>query len=250
MKIVNWNINNPTEKLAQNQVDFLLRENADALILTEAKKLPGSLYLQERLQQNGYTVYFDEPQKGYGVLCAMKGTESTNQKSHIDFLPARYQIVRSQVNDTELTIIGLHVPSRGSAAFKNINKIKFQEQTMRILEHYNRENLNKSIIIGGDLNIVEPLHDPHYKSFGEWEYEFYHAFFTNGFMDAFRYLKPFTHKEYSWYGKKGNGYRFDHFFVSKDLEDNITDVYYEQSPRKHGLSDHAAMVLKLDIPGT
>lgn len=46
------------------------------------------------------------------------------------------------------------------------------------------------VVVMGDLNVLEPDHDPRYAVFGEWEYDFYRAFDRSGFEDAFRLKEP------------------------------------------------------------
>jgi exodeoxyribonuclease-3 len=62
--------------------------------------------------------------------------------------------------------------------------------------------------------------------------------------DAFRYLNPNT-REYSWIGKTGNGYRYDHFFVSNHMSEFIGKCFYDHLPQKKNLSDHSGVVLEI-----
>jgi exodeoxyribonuclease III len=53
---------------------------------------------------------------------------------------------------------------------------------------------------------------------------------------------------HSWIGRKGAGYRYDYAFVSAGLVPYLVDCEYVHEPRELGLSDHAAVVLTLDLP--
>ena len=63
-------------------------------------------------------------------------------------------------------------------------------------------------------------------------------------IDAFRFLNG-NIKEYSWYSNAGNGFRIDHFFVSKNLKSNLTKCYYKHNCRKNNTSDHSLMSLDI-----
>ena len=62
--------------------------------------------------------------------------------------------------------------------------------------------------------------------------------------DAFRLLNP-TINDHSWFGRSGNGYRFDHFFVSGDIKPKILSCNYIHQPRINKLSDHSIMLMKI-----
>jgi len=86
------------------------------------------------------------------------------------------------------------------------------------------------VLVAGDLNVVEPGHLPHHSVFGSWEYDFYRAFALAGFTDCFRLVSPDV-VDHSWFGRSGNGYRFDHMFVSSFHAGSITGCGYDQAPR-------------------
>ena len=108
--------------------------------------------------------------------------------------------------------------------------------------HQNKETIN--LIVGGDLNVIEPNHVPKYPIFGDWEYEFYNTFRRVGLVDAYRIFNP-NAQEYSWFGKFNDGYRFDHLFISKYFIEGPIKCYYIHDPRISKLSDHSAMILIL-----
>lgn len=62
--------------------------------------------------------------------------------------------------------------------------------------------------------------------------------------DAFRHINGDI-RAYSWYSHQGNGYRYDHSYVHKDLLPVTTACHYLDPYREEGLSDHAPMILEL-----
>lgn len=245
LRILNWNIGNPSRERGMRQVNWVAAANPDIITLTEAKSSEGCVYIRERLESLGYDVFFPGAlQTEYCVIVASKGMPVREWKLKIDFLAHR---VISIVCDTylgEISFIGVYVPSRGPREKRNLNKIKFQDQMIELLKDLSKTSRINNLLVGGDLNVVESNHVPHYSVFGEWEYDFYRSFAKTGLVDAYRLRHPDTH-EYSWFGKKGDGYRFDHFFISRELSRYIVRCSYIHTPRIRKLSDHSAMYLEL-----
>ena len=248
IKFLNWNIRNPSIKRAKEQSEWILQTNADVIILTEAKYSEGSRFIQDWLESHAFDVFLPQPPNNndYCVMIATKRLISKRLELSVNFLPCRAVSIVSEIFLEKIRIIGLYVPSRGSVERRNVDKRKFQYQIIDLLRLLADEFQSSGFVICGDLNVLERNHIPHYSVFGEWEYEFYESFIKAGLVDAYRLVNPST-KEYSWFGKKGNGYRFDHFFVSTILSQSIVDCSYIHTPRSLKLSDHSAMYLEIDF---
>ncbi|HMC05343.1 MAG TPA: endonuclease/exonuclease/phosphatase, partial [Actinomycetota bacterium] len=120
-----------------------------------------------------------------------------------------------------------------------------------------RDGLNRGVlgthgrtILMGDLNILEPDHQPHYPFFAPFEYGFYRCLLEEFEMvDAFRHVNP-TRAEHSWVGRTGDGYRYDHIFCSRSLIDVLRTCEYIAEPRLARLSDHSALTVCLNLDST
>lgn len=75
-------------------------------------------------------------------------------------------------------------------------------------------------------------------------YEFYNWLGDAGYRDAFRLLHP-SAAEYSWVGRTGDGYRYDHAFTSAALADQVDACDYVHEPRTARLTDHSGLSLQL-----
>ncbi|MGH8966625.1 MAG: hypothetical protein ACRDXB_15045 [Actinomycetes bacterium] len=102
----------------------------------------------------------------------------------------------------------------------------------------------------GDLNVLEPAHEPRYPFFAPFEYDFYRQLTDDcGLIDAFRALHPDA-AEYSWVGRTGDGYRYDHAHCTADLARHLLACDYIHLPRSNRLSDHSALSVRLAVnPG-
>jgi exodeoxyribonuclease-3 len=65
-------------------------------------------------------------------------------------------------------------------------------------------------------------------------------------VDAFRALHPNT-VEYSWVGRTGDGYRYDHAHCTADLASTLLACDYVHQPRLDRLSDHSALSVRLAV---
>lgn len=238
-----WNIGNPSPNRVGSQASWLIKQSADVLVLTECKRSKGCLLLERYLQAFGYHVIFPKPEGNeYGVLIASKHQMSTSSfADEIDFLRSRVASAEMLLPPTPIEIIATYVPSRDASHEKKEKKKRFLNHLLKTLEQAPDSHYR---ILCGDFNVVEPGHVPHYQAFEEWEYAFYSALPKYQLRDAFRHLNP-TAREYSWVGRTGNGYRYDHYFVSASLLPLLRECRYLHEPRETGLSDHSAMMIRL-----
>jgi len=104
------------------------------------------------------------------------------------------------------------------------------------------DSRDREAIIAGDYNTGINYVDQKGNSF--MYSQFLGRFKDRGMLDAFRLIHE-DKEEYSWFSHQGNGYRYDHTYVSEALKPLVKDCYYNQEARKDKLSDHAPMFLEL-----
>lgn len=235
-----WNIGNPSLERAGKQASWLQKQSADIVVLTECKRSKGCLFLERYFQAYGYYVAFPKPEGNeYGVLIASKHQLTISDFSQqIDFLRSRVVSAKVLCNANAIEVIGVYVPSRDSSPEKREKKRNFLSSLLKALEVVPASPLR---VFCGDFNILEPDHIPHYPIFEDWEYDFYRTLANYQLHDAFRHFNPGI-QEYSWVGRKGDGYRYDHCFVSPDLLPLLSGCRYLHEPRELKLSDHSALV--------
>lgn len=100
------------------------------------------------------------------------------------------------------------------------------------------------MILAGDINTGKNGIDQAGKSF--WYTDKLEALEAAGYVDAFR-LKHGDRQEYSWFSHQGNGYRYDHTYVHPALIPFVQDCDYSHTEREEKLSDHALMLLDLQL---
>lgn len=240
-----WNIANPSAQRAGKQASWLRQRPENVLVLTEVKRSEGCLFLKRYFQAYGYNVIFPNPEgKEFGVMIVSKHTLIPSSFSDlVDYLQSRVVSTKLNFQGSKIEIIGIYVPSRDSSYEKIEKKKRFLKSLITTLE-LNPQSSRR--IFCGDFNILEPDHIPYYPFFKEWEYDFYRNLMKYQLKDAFRHLNPKA-QEYSWVGRTGDGYRYDHYFISTDLLSFVKKCYYLHEPRKIRLSDHSALIAELNL---
>jgi len=239
-RCLNWNVRNPSLRRATRQMDWLEGNDFDVIALSEVKLSRGCVYIKDRLQSLGYKVMFPKPRnKDYGIILAIKKKFFKEvPRIHINFLPYRVSFAVCNLSGKEILFTGIYVP-----VWRNEKKRIFLETFEKLLANEGlRKEFDGSIILG-DLNVLEPNHIPYHPMYKDWEY-FYTAFSKYGFVDAFRFFH-LGQREYSWFGREGDGYRFDHIFVSQNILPFLNNCYYIHEVRVEKLSDHSAMYLEI-----
>ncbi len=245
ISLLTFNIGNPSPERAQRQLAWLADRDEQVLVLTETKASAGCKLLADAFASAGYTVCFPQPGPGeYGTMIVARVAATPDPFSNaIGYLAARAAAVVLPAPGGLLRVIGLYVPSRDASPEKTERKRRWLACCDTALD----STAGQPTVLLGDLNILEPGHKPRYPFFAPFEYDFYQALSgTHGLADAFRHLNP-DDAEYSWVGRTGDGYRYDHAFCSRELAGLVTSCQYVHQPRSGKLSDHSALTLHLDL---
>lgn len=248
VSVLVFNAQHASAARAYRQAEWIAgQEAADLVVVTEVGSGPGGTALTAALADHGYaSVVAPEPAaQDYRTVLASRGTPLTPVPSGIGMLPHRAPAATVLVAEQPVVLLGLYVPSRGPKERRNQAKRAFQQAVSKALPGF-VASFQGPVIIAGDLNVVEPDHIPHHAVYGDWEYDFYRSFAGAGLTDAFRVLHP-TAPGHSWFGRSGQGYRFDHAFVSALHGEQVRRCAYDHAPVEMGLTDHAALMLALDL---
>lgn len=217
-------------------------------MLTETARSAGCEFLAERFEAAGYSVTFPRPAYGSrerGVMIVSRLATHPLPLS-VGYLPHRVVAVSVQTGTGPLNVVGVYVPSRDTSEAKVTRKRSFLEGLAAALPP---GSTGRRLVLG-DFNLLEPDHVPRYRTFQTWEYDFYTGLAEAGYRDAFRLLAPEA-REYSWVGRTGDGYRYDHAHVSGPLAGEVEGCRYVHEPRtdEERLTDHSALTVSLALTG-
>jgi exodeoxyribonuclease-3 len=238
--VLTLNVANPSVARAERQLAWLSERPEQILVLTETSPGSGTQLLLERLGAAGWDVRGGTLGDGErGVAVAARVQAGPRGGDVVSYLPARAEALALDAFD----VIGLYVPSRDDSEPKVERKRRF----CNALSAFLGQRQTRDAIVIGDLNVLEPVHRPHYPVFRDWEYRLYDEFLVRGFVDAYRLRHP-NEMDHSWLDYENRGYRFDHVFVSAALAPRVRRCDYLHATRESDLSDHSALTLELDLP--
>jgi len=163
-------------------------------------------------------------------------------------LSSRWLEILVEGHDLQLT--GVHIPDDSKPTARAVCW-----QAMVASARLNRE---KSHIFIGDFNTGRHGLDEEGRTFTCTSQ--LGAVCTLGYADAYRVFAPET-REWTWHAParanvkpsntaRSGGFRLDSALVSKPLLPWLARADYLHSVRETGVSDHSAMILELDKPGT
>jgi exodeoxyribonuclease III len=248
LSLITFNIGNPSVERAARQLEWLAERPENVFVLTETKASEGCRHLAESFRTAGYAVTYPEPNIGeYGVMIiSTLASRPDPITTRLTYLPSRAAGALIPTDRGPVRVIGAYVPSRNASAQKVERKRRWLTEFSLALANGPQD---QATLLLGDLNILEPDHQPHYHFFQPFEYDFYRALADqHGLVDAFRHMHPDL-TEHSWVGRSGDGYRYDHAHCTKDLAAELTECAYLHQPRLTRLSDHSALTVRLTRSG-
>ncbi len=227
-KIVSWNIRQGGGTRAEAIANAVVREQADVVVLSEFRNNDAGALIRIKLLVSGFRHQFVSGDSGTqnGVLIASKALGSfTSFANQIADFPQA--IIRFETARWDL--YGMYLPH------------KKKHSLFPFLIHQLETRSRPSILVG-DFNTGINGIDQKGSSF--WYSEYLEQLAQKGYTDAFRHCHGDA-REYSWFSNNGNGYRYDHSWVSDDVVSNVVSCNFDHAVREEGLSDHALMTLVL-----
>ncbi|OMI33551.1 endonuclease/exonuclease/phosphatase [Streptomyces sparsogenes] len=245
LDVLTFNLNNPGRERAERQLEYLATRPEPVLVLTETADSVGCDLLETKFRAAGYEVVFPRPPvRGERGAMIVSRLAARSGLPGLSYLPHRAVSVTVDTEEGPVDIVGLYVPSRDASPAKTERKTRFLDACSAELP----SGAVGARLILGDFNVLEPTHIPRYRFFKPFEYRFYGWFAETGYVDAFRTLHPDA-LEYSWVGRTGDGYRYDHAHVSARLATRLRCCSYIHEVRTgpDRLTDHSALSLSLAL---
>lgn len=234
LQVLTFNLNNPSRERAERQLSYLASRPEQVLVLTETAASAGCEFLAQRFTTAGYHVRFPVPERGERGVMIVSRLALGPSDITFGYLPHRAVAANVETDTGPVEVLGLYVPSRNATATKTQRKRAFLREAEKAIPAGTHQ---AGRIVLGDFNILEPHHVPAYRFFQPFEYGFYEWFGRHGYRDAVRYLHPHA-AEYSWVGRTGDGYRYDHAHVSAGLVGSLHGLPLPPRTAHHGGSAH------------
>ncbi|PZG13513.1 endonuclease/exonuclease/phosphatase [Micromonospora craterilacus] len=247
LSILTLNIQAASRRRADSLLRWLAGRPEQILLLTETSGGDGSAYLLDHFRRAGCQVQHPplDNDRGAAMISRVPVTARPDITARLS-IPGR-AVAATAHTDPPVTVLGVYVPSSDRAPAKVARKRAFLASLVDTLDRL-PSNERAHLLLGGDYNVITRSHQPPYP--GVWrpfEYALFDALTAAGLTDAHDHLAPGV-QEHSWFGRAGNGYRFDYLHVGAALRDRLRGGGYVQEPREQHLTDHAAVTVDLDLP--
>lgn len=252
MKICTWNINGIRAIHKKGFIPWLLEENPDILCLQETKAHQEQLE-EEILQIQGYSsVWNSATKKGYSGVAVYYKEQPKNIIHGLDievFDNEGRVIVLKYEN---FTLLNIYFPNGQMGEVRLQYKLDFYDA---VINYSNKLKDNgENLIICGDFNtahneidLKNPKANEKRSGFLSIEREKLDEFFSNGYIDVFRKLRP-DQVQYTWWSyrtkarERNAGWRIDGFYVNDDFLKQVKDCIILDHVEG---SDHCPVMLYL-----
>ena len=227
LKILSWNIQQGGGSRVKSILSFLSKQAAQIIILSEFRNNKSGNFLRTKFLEQGYQFQFVSlnPSDTNSVLIASKlpcsSTLFTDRKMDFD-----HSVICTEFE--AFRCFGVYLPHKKKHKLFDI----LHEEVSK----------SKPSIIAGDFNTGINLVDQKGSSF--WYTDELKKLNDLDLHDAFRHVHGDV-ESYSWYSHHGNGYRYDHTYVHKDLLPLVKQCDYIHEAREEKWSDHSPMILEL-----
>jgi exodeoxyribonuclease III len=222
--------------------DWIARQEADFIVLTETSRGPGTSWLVEQSRVSGFNVVQNDCScngRGVTIFCtASLGMEETGDRyclgDHCRL------VIRKLPGDPPVHLVAMYAHSRRRRDDVVSRKMRLLEEAERVLGVLQ----DQDCIFGGDFNVASPRTIRQHTGFLPFEARFLGMVEEMGFQDASAGCAE--DDRYSWVGRTGKRYQYDFWYVSKSLKDQVERCGYIHETRSPlAISDHSAVVLDL-----
>lgn len=238
LRICALNINSAGTDRAQPLLEWLIGTRCNVLVLTEMRPGDGGRLILAGLEAEGFHVARTPgPQDSrYMSIVASRGFEPS-PVTPAPFDPRVAAVDLITTGQPPVRVVGVYAPTNGMTAESSLRRRGFQDQFLGYLAAIT----SPAMCVTGDLNVVEPGHQPPLQGFEDHDYAFYTRLTQSGLRDAYRALNP-GGTDHSWKSDRLGGQRLDHALISP-AAGTIRECRYDQSPRTCRLTDHAALLI-------
>lgn len=244
LSLLTFNLQAAARPRAGRILDWLDNRDDHVVVLTETSNGPGTTDLLDRCRAAGLIVEHrssTDGDRGCALISRIPACTRPDLTARIS-LPARAVAVTLDTQPA-VTLLGIYVPSSDRAPNKIAKKKAFLTTTLEAIARLPELDRGE-LVLTGDYNVIGRTHEPRYPVFQAFEYAFLDQLDQLGLTDVHQHLYPGV-QVHSWYGRGGNGYRFDYFHTGIALTAAATSCTHLSEPRTSGLSDHDAVALTL-----
>ena len=252
MKLISWNVNGLRSVWKRGFLDFLGREQPDALCVQETK-IQEDQVADEMRRPGGYHSHWGfAERKGYsGVVTYLRAVPiAATTTCGTPALDCEGRIIHTEF--PEFHLFNVYFPNSGMGPDRLAHKLRFYDEFLEMTQARRREG--KGVVICGDVNtahteidLARPKENARTPGFMPVERAWVSQLLSHGYRDTFRlFTREAGH--YTWWDLKTGararniGWRLDYFFVSEEVAPRVRSATI--LPHVLG-SDHCPITLEL-----
>ena len=241
LRICALNVHSAGPGRAQALLEWMLATGCNVLILSEMHPGDGGRLMLTGLEAEGFDVSCTAGWQAsrHMAVVATRGLDA----SPVDPAPFDPRVVAVDLvaEEQPVRVVGVYAPTNGMTADSSLRRRAFQDQFLDYLAAICRP----ALCVAGDLNVIEPGHQPPLPGFEEHDYAFYTRLAAFGLLDAYRSHSP-DGGDHSWFSPQFGSQRLDHAMVTPAVG-TIRQCRYDHAPRGQKLTDHAALLLTVSL---
>ncbi len=227
MKLISWNVNGIRSVLRKGFLDFVKKENPEALSLQETKGGADDA----GVSLAGYRAYWNAaPRPGYSGTVVFSKTEPLKVTAGIGVKAHDGEGRVITLEYKSFFLVNVYVPNSQRTLDRLPYRMKWDKDFLGYLKKLDKK---KPVVFCGDMNVAHqeidlanPRSNVQNHGFTPEERAGFDRILKSGFLDAFReFEKGGGH--YTWWSQMGNcrkrniGWRIDCFCVSKRLRPRL-----------------------------
>lgn len=251
MKILSWNVNDFRGGADLSLVEYL---RPDVVLLQGADLQSGKV--PDVLQKLNYKTATNLPQNSGRNTGTMTSTRV--KEKEFDFLRGvdekkEGRLLATFSQGVKIINLSAEIGKVNTKAQKD--KMEFYNRFLDYLEEAVKGGT--SIVVGGDFQIscsgadlMNPSVNGRYSGFLQEEVEIMDRLVSMGFVDVYAHFNPERERSFTFWPdrmdarRKNKGWRFDHFFVSRDLIDKVSSC--EHLVDVYG-SNHCPILINIEL---
>jgi exonuclease III len=248
MRIVSWNIRAGGGRRVVGIAGQIARWAPDVVALSEFRATPPSADLARALAAQGLLHQLSTASARLphvnSLLVASRWPLARVRHAAAPGADSGRWLLARVASPSVVTLGTMHVPNRVTGL-----KSPFLDAVLGVAHSWRR---GPAILVGDTNSGLIDL-DEEVPAFNVEEDGWIRGLEAAGWADGFRLLRG-SARAYTWYSPNGgNGFRIDQAFVNRALMPRLREARHEWGAApgqhaRHALSDHAALLVDLDVP--
>ena len=243
--LLTLNVSNPPKARAEALLHWLWPRPEALWVLTEVGTGPGSNLLLSVCRAAGFDLRVTDRSELGVVTVARAGSLEPAPSTPARILPGRVDSLvwhpGSEAGVGAVRVLATYGAASDPVRYSSVTQRRRKREWLTAYDVVVGEWVEQGPrgVVLGDLNVVDPVHEAALTYVLPEETAAYRGLVErHGLVDAFRVHHP-DEDVVSWVDHSGVGCRYDHAFVTPDVE--VVAAELDHEPRLGGLTDHSAL---------